>query len=168
MSVIRAAEQPLMPAITVAQLGRSVEANPAMRSILLCLVSLLLGACFPSLAGDTHTEIVKRSSSPDGSAEVVVELVSGGATVSSAFVIYLAPKGVSFTRERDRDKYRMGSFDRPNTGIAGVEVVWQSDVSVVILADQLRGIYRNKDAQTLHGERYLVEWRQNTQSRTMR
>lgn len=130
-----------------------------MKYTLIAVVSLLLAGCFPSLAGNTHVEVLSRLLSPDRSAEAVVVLFSGGATVSSAYVVYLGPTGFDPAKAKDRNAYRMGSYESATTdGERGPKVRWIANDQLSVWCTEYRRFYKNESKVSFGGLTYSVNW----------
>ncbi len=82
-----------------------------MKTVLMTLVCILCVGCFPNLAGETHVEVRKRISDPSGKAEAVLELVSGGATVSSGYAVHVGPVGFDTKKDSNQGAYIVCCFD---------------------------------------------------------
>jgi hypothetical protein len=127
--------------------------------VALCFAATLCGGCFPNIAGDTHVEVLSRVTSPRGEVDAVVELVSGGASVSSSYIVYVGPAGFSLEAKRDRDSFRMGSLDSAVTdGERGLRVTWISDTDVQVRCSSHRGFRESRNTVSISGRSFVVKW----------
>jgi hypothetical protein len=126
------------------------------RIIITGLVLLLSSGCFPNLAGDTHIKTVKRLCSPSGKVDAVLELVAGGATVGSGYVVLVGPVGFDPSSNSTRNDFIMGSFSRVKD--AGVDLEWTSSNQLSVSCVEFGDLYQNRLSQAVGEETFSIKW----------
>ena len=117
----------------------SPEIMKGTRVFLIIMACFNFTACFPSIAGKGHREIVDRTSSPGGHVQAVVEMSDGGATTSRGYSVYFVPIGVNLNSEVNRDRYRMAVYDGALiNGTYGINVHWESLTEAVVSFDKVQ------------------------------